>query len=372
MPGPLLQPALAVAARAGRRAGAALTTSAVVVLATVGVVAAFPAPAGADGDLSSVNSSRAGAGLAPLAEDAGLDQLALAHTQSMIARSTLFHTADLAAAFTEARPDWVRAGENVGVGPSVPSVDAAFMASPEHRANILGAYTLAGTAVVRGPDGRVWITQEFAAVGGSPAAAPPRRAAPAAAARVAPSPARTAAVPAASPVPGARGGGAVGAVGALAAPNGHGYELVGSDGGVFAFGAAPFVGSLGGRALNAPVTSGATTPDGRGYWLLGSDGGVFAFGTAGFYGSGAALHPDQPVVGMAATPDGRGYWLVGSDGGVFAFGDASFYGSAAGLRLNQPVVGAAATPDGFGYWLTGADGGVFAFGNAPYAGSRAG
>ncbi len=29
----------------------------------------------------------------------------------------------------------------------------------------------------------------------------------------------------------------------------------------------------------------AATPDGKGYWLVASDGGVFAFGDAGFEGS---------------------------------------------------------------------------------------
>jgi ribosomal protein L24E len=73
----------------------------------------------------------------------------------------------------------------------------------------------------------------------------------------------------------------------------------------------------------------AATPDGRGYWLVASDGGIFAFGDAGFYGSTGAMHLNQPIVGMTATPDGRGYWLVASDGGIFAFGDAAFYGSPA-------------------------------------------
>jgi len=58
---------------------------------------------------------------------------------------------------------------------------------------------------------------------------------------------------------------------------------------------------------------------------------VFAFGTAPFEGSlpGIGVIPDAPVVGIAATPDAKGYWLVGADGGVFTFGDAGFYGSAA-------------------------------------------
>ena len=75
----------------------------------------------------------------------------------------------------------------------------------------------------------------------------------------------------------------------------------------------------------------AATPDGHGYWLVASDGGIFAFGDAGFYGSTGGITLNRPVVGMAATPDGHGYWLVASDGGIFAFGDAGFYGSTGGL-----------------------------------------
>ena len=69
---------------------------------------------------------------------------------------------------------------------------------------------------------------------------------------------------------------------------------------------------------------------------MAADGGIFAFGDAPFYGSmgGAALN--QPVVGMAATPTGEGYWLVAADGGIFAFGDAAFYGSMGGQHLSQP------------------------------------
>ena len=72
----------------------------------------------------------------------------------------------------------------------------------------------------------------------------------------------------------------------------------------------------------------AATPDGGGYWLVASDGGVFKYGDAGFDGSGGGTPLNKPVVGMAATPGG-GYWLVASDGGVFTYGGAGFYGSAA-------------------------------------------
>jgi len=37
--------------------------------------------------------------------------------------------------------------------------------------------------------------------------------------------------------------------------NGRGYWLVAYDGGVFASGDAPFLGSMGGRQLNQPVTA---------------------------------------------------------------------------------------------------------------------
>ena len=157
-------------------------------------------------------------------------------------------------------------------------------------------------------------------------------------------------------------------VGVAATPDGQGYWLVGSDGGVFAFGDAPFDGSMGGQHLNTPIVGIAPTADGRGYWLVASDGGVFSFGDAGFHGSMGGIALNAAVVGIGATDHG-GYWLVASDGGVFSFGGAAFYGSAGGTRLNAPVTGMAATADGQGYWLVGSDGGVFTYGNAAYLGS---
>ncbi len=104
--------------------------------------------------------------------------------------------------------------------------------------------------------------------------------------------------------------------------------------------------------LNQPIVGMAATPDGGGYWLVASDGGIFTFGDAGFFGSTGALRLNQPIVGMAATPDGGGYWLVASDGGIFTFGDAGFFGSTGAIHLNQPIVGMAATPTGTatGWW----------------------
>ncbi len=161
-------------------------------------------------------------------------------------------------------------------------------------------------------------------------------------------------------------------VGMAATPDGQGYWLAASDGGIFSFGDAKFDGSMGGSHLNAPVVGMAATPDGQGYWLVASDGGTFSFGDAAFYGSTGDLILNQPIVGMAATPDGQGYWLVASDGGIFSFGDAKFDGSMGGSHLNAPVVGMASTPDGQGYWLVASDGGTFSFGDAGFYGSMGG
>ena len=100
-------------------------------------------------------------------------------------------------------------------------------------------------------------------------------------------------------------------------------------------------GDSGARQRCGVVQSGALG-FGGGYWLTASDGGVFAYGDAKFLGSAGATKLNRPVVGMAASPSRAGYWLVASDGGVFNFGDAKFFGSTGGMTLNRPVVGLAA------------------------------
>ena len=74
-----------------------------------------------------------------------------------------------------------------------------------------------------------------------------------------------------------------------------------------------------------PIVGMASTPTGRGYWLVASDGGIFSFGDARFVGSTGAIKLNQPIVGMAPTPTSGGYWFVAADGGVFNFGDAAFH-----------------------------------------------
>lgn len=162
--------------------------------------------------------------------------------------------------------------------------------------------------------------------------------------------------------------------------SGYGYGYQGSSGYGYGYGSYDS-----GYGTCAPVSSGGSSPvttapptttpptttppiGGTGYWLVGTDGGVFTFGAGQFYGSMGGIHLNKPVVGMAKDPATGGYWLVAADGGVFSF-NAPFYGSMGGMHLNQPIVGIVATPDGGGYWLVAADGGIFTFGDANFFGS---
>lgn len=146
-----------------------------------------------------------------------------------------------------------------------------------------------------------------------------------------------------------------------------GYWLVGADGGVFAFGAAPFLGSAAGISHH-PVVDIAKTRTGEGYWLAASDGGVFSFGDARFFGSlaGRPIAAGQTVVAMASTTlFGDGYYLVTASGGVYTFGAAPFFGAPASGRVPHPIVDFGLTPSGHGYWLVDRAGHIYSYGDAP-------
>jgi hypothetical protein len=202
-----------------------------------------------------------------------------------------------------------------------------------------------------------------------------------------------------------------------------GYWLVGSDGGVFAFGDAGFYGSIPGlgiaptgtskgQHLNAPIVGVVPSVDDRGYFMVGSDGGVFAFGDSHFEGScpgiggcsgaAVAVAPDasgggywlvtatghiytfgdarylgapgpqsSAITSMVRTPDGGGYWTLDGDGQVSSYGDAPQLGSVTTTGAD-PATAIFATADGNGYWVSLASGAVYAFGDAPYAGGMSG
>ena len=128
---------------------------------------------------------------------------------------------------------------------------------------------------------------------------------------------------------------------------------------------------MGGTHLDTPIVGMAVTPDGKGYWLVASDGGIFSFGDANFYGSTGAMTLNQPssVWPPPRTALATGWWPPTAASS--AFGDAAFYGSMGGSHLNSPIVGMAVTP-GDGYWLTASDGGIFSFGDAAFYGSMGG
>ena len=61
-----------------------------------------------------------------------------------------------------------------------------------------------------------------------------------------------------------------------------GYYLFGQQGEIAGFGNDNYLVYLDGAQyynLNAPIVGMAPTPDGAGYWMVGSDGGVFTTGT---------------------------------------------------------------------------------------------
>jgi hypothetical protein len=158
--------------------------------------------------------------------------------------------------------------------------------------------------------------------------------------------------------------------GFVVASPGHGYWLVGSDGGIFSFGSAQFYGSTGNIKLNKPVVGITPTANLQGYWLVASDGGIFSFGSAQFYGSAANIHLNAPVVGMVPSYDDNGYFMVASDGGVFAFGDAAFEGSCPGIGgCSGPAVSVMPDATGRGYWLVTQTGHIYTFGDAAYLGA---
>ena len=145
----------------------------------------------------------------------------------------------------------------------------------------------------------------------------------------------------------------------------HGYDLVGSDGGVFVFPTSSnaFYGSLPGLGIHVSDIVGiAPTSDDRGYLLVGADGGVFKFGDAHYINSlpGMGIHVDD-IIGISVAPSGAGYWLIGADGSVYSIGVPDF-GEATGT--SSPVSAIQSTPDGGGYWIVTQDGTVYPFGDA--------
>ncbi len=111
--------------------------------------------------LALINSSRASAGLAPLADSMTLDIKADAWAQKLRDECRLSHST----LSNGAPSNWKKLGENVGYGGSIGQVHSAYLNSSGHRANIMDpSFNEAGTAAVWGTcngQQRVFTVQVF-------------------------------------------------------------------------------------------------------------------------------------------------------------------------------------------------------------------
>jgi uncharacterized protein YkwD len=158
-PRPPEPPRPPVPARRARKLLAAI--GAVVALAPALVLVASPASASSDPASSLVaatNQARAAAGVASLSVSGDLAAAATRQAQTMAASGLLYHTPGLSSVIC----CWVVLGENVGEGPSAARLHAAFMASPEHRANILRtSFTQIGVGYAVDHRGTLWVSEIF-------------------------------------------------------------------------------------------------------------------------------------------------------------------------------------------------------------------
>ena len=112
-----------------------------------------------------VNADRAANGLGPLAWNPQLACLATDHSNTMATTGDFSHR-DLAAVIRLPEyGSYASLGENILVGPvsmTGDAMEAAWMNSPGHRANILSPnFDSIGIGIATSPDGRVWATQNF-------------------------------------------------------------------------------------------------------------------------------------------------------------------------------------------------------------------
>lgn len=128
-----------------------------------------PDPSSEASFVSHTNAERTGQGLAALTVAGDLVTDARQHAEAMAAQQRVFDDPNLGADVQ----GWSAVAENSGEGPSVDSVEQAFMASPPHRANILGPYSQIGVGVVW-TGSTLWVAEIFR----QPAAPPPAPAAP--------------------------------------------------------------------------------------------------------------------------------------------------------------------------------------------------
>jgi uncharacterized protein YkwD len=124
-----------------------------------------PAPAcggAASGAIDAMNGDRSGSGLGALCSSSALAGYAQSWAEWMAQHQSLTHQ-DLGNVL--AGTSFSTVAENILSGPgnmSAAQMEAAWMASPPHRQNILDErYTAAGVGIAFSADGRVWVAVDF-------------------------------------------------------------------------------------------------------------------------------------------------------------------------------------------------------------------
>lgn len=153
-----------------------------------------------------LNAARQDHGLVPLKLASGTTTVAAGWTQQLAADQRLSHNPDLQAQLeAHGSKDWTVLGENVGDSDTQDpdGLFAAYMASPEHRENVLTAkFRYLGNAVLFA-GGRAWNTMDFVDAYASTTAATAKPA-PKAAVKAAPAPVVAAPAPRRAVAPASR------------------------------------------------------------------------------------------------------------------------------------------------------------------------
>lgn len=108
--------------------------------------------------LRDTNAERVKAGLGPLLIAPTISAVAQNWSAAMDAKNSLSHNPEYPWQMPQ---PWIRVGENVAQGYIPSTVVAAWMASPGHKANILGDFTHIGLGYWVDDNGRGWFTQNF-------------------------------------------------------------------------------------------------------------------------------------------------------------------------------------------------------------------
>jgi len=132
--------------------------------------------------LAPETSAETGGRAQPLRWNENLAAVARAHSRDMLGQGFFDHVdpdgRTLSTRINAAGIPWRAAGENIAIYTTVLGAEGAFMNEPRfqhnHRANILNAnYTDVGIGIVQGPDGSLYITQDFVAIPPRPAPGTP-------------------------------------------------------------------------------------------------------------------------------------------------------------------------------------------------------